>query len=111
MKKTITFLFLLVSMCMSAQIFIWKNGQIICQCDEHDSYDSIVVVSIELRGIDTLSGRVNGVYSVSENQKVYLTVAIDKDFENVVVFEDITNQNETQIVKVLQKAVPTQEFL
>ena len=33
----------------------------------------------------------------SENQKVYLTVAIDKDFENVVVFEDITNQNETQI--------------
>lgn len=73
MKKTLTFLFLLVSMCMSAQIFIWKNGQIICQCDEHDSYDSIVVVSIELRGIDTLSGRVNGVYSVSENQKVYFS--------------------------------------
>ena len=34
---------------------------------------------------------------ISENQKVYLTVAIDKDFENVVAFEDITNQNETQI--------------
>ncbi len=38
-----------------------------------------------------------GETKISENQKVYLTVAIDKDFENVVVFEDITNQNETQI--------------
>lgn len=38
-----------------------------------------------------------GETKISENQKVYLTVAIDKDFENVVAFEDITNQNETQI--------------
>lgn len=38
-----------------------------------------------------------GETKISENQKVYLTVAIDKDFENVVVFEDITNQTETQI--------------
>lgn len=38
-----------------------------------------------------------GETKISENQKVYLTVAIDKEFENVVVFEDITNQNETQI--------------
>lgn len=38
-----------------------------------------------------------GETKISENQKVYLTVAIDKDFENVVTFEDITNQNETQI--------------
>lgn len=38
-----------------------------------------------------------GETKISENQKVYLTVAIDKDFEKVVVFEDITNQNETQI--------------
>lgn len=38
-----------------------------------------------------------GETKISENQKVYLTVAIDKDFENVVVFEDITNQNEIQI--------------
>lgn len=38
-----------------------------------------------------------GETKISENQKVYLTVAIDKDFENDVVFEDITNQNETQI--------------
>ena len=38
-----------------------------------------------------------GETKISENQKVYLTVAIDKDFENVVVFEDITNQNEKQI--------------
>lgn len=38
-----------------------------------------------------------GETKISENQKVYLTVAIDKDFENIVVFEDITNQNETQI--------------
>lgn len=38
-----------------------------------------------------------GETKISENQKVYLTVAIDKDFENVVAFEDITNQNEIQI--------------
>lgn len=38
-----------------------------------------------------------GETKISENQKVYLTVAIDKDFENLVAFEDITNQNETQI--------------
>ena len=38
-----------------------------------------------------------GETKISENQKVYLTVAIDKDFENVVVFEYITNQNEKQI--------------
>ncbi len=38
-----------------------------------------------------------GETKISENQKVYLTVAIDKDFENIVAFEDITNQNETQI--------------
>lgn len=38
-----------------------------------------------------------GETKISENQKVYLTVAIDKDFENVVAFEDITNQNEKQI--------------
>ena len=38
-----------------------------------------------------------GETKISENQKVYLTVAIDKDFENVVALEDITNQNEKQI--------------
>ena len=38
-----------------------------------------------------------GETKISENQKVYLTVAIDKDFENIVAFEDITNRNETQI--------------
>lgn len=38
-----------------------------------------------------------GETKISENQKIYLTIAIDKDFENVVVFEDITNQNEKQI--------------
>ena len=38
-----------------------------------------------------------GETKISENQKVYLTVAIDKEFENIVVFEDITNQNEKQI--------------
>ena len=38
-----------------------------------------------------------GETKISENQKVYLTVAIDKEFENIVAFEDITNQNETQI--------------
>ena len=38
-----------------------------------------------------------GETKISENQKVYLTVAIDKDFENIVALEDITNQNEKQI--------------
>lgn len=59
--------------CLSAQIFIWKDGKIICQCDEFDSYDSVTVMSIELKGIDTLSGRVNGIYSVSDTKKVYFS--------------------------------------
>lgn len=66
-------LLLFFCFCLSAQIFIWKDGKIICQCDEFDSYDSITTMSIELRGIDTVSGRVNGVYSVSDSKKVYFS--------------------------------------
>lgn len=73
MKKIFTLLLLFVSMSLSAQIFIWKDGKIICQCDEFDSYDSITVASVELKGIDTIIGRVNGAFSVAEEKRVYFS--------------------------------------